>query len=116
MQSRLWTIGLIAALGTAPPRAAEVSGIVFDDVNRNGAQDAGEAGIAGVAVSNQDAVATTDARGSFTLPGPGTGVVFVSTPNAYRAVEQFWRPAAGTRPFPFALARVPAGAELTFIH
>ena len=57
MLPRILTFALIAALGAAPPRAADVSGVVFDDANRNGTQDAGEAGIAGVAVSNQDAVA-----------------------------------------------------------
>ena len=117
MQLRALTIALLAALGAAEPGTTDVSGVVFDDVNRNGAQDAGEAGIAGVAVSNQDAVVATDAKGAFRLPGPGTGVVFVSTPNAYRAVGPFWRPADTTRPLAFALARDPtSGAELTFIH
>jgi len=113
---RIGGVLLIAALGVPTHRAAEVSGVVFLDANRNGAQDAGEAGIAGVAVSNQDAVVTTDARGAFRLPGPGTGVVFVSTPNEYRAVGPFWRAADTTRPLSFALVRNPAGAELTFIH
>ena len=54
MLPRILTFALIAALGAAPPRAAEVSGVVFDDANRNGTQDAGEAGIAGVAVSLRD--------------------------------------------------------------
>jgi len=113
---RIGGVLLIAALGVPTHRAAEVSGVVFLDANRNGAQDAGEAGIAGVAVSNQDAVVTTDARGAFRLPGPGTGVVFVSTPNEYRAVGPFWRAADTARPLSFALVRNPAGAELTFIH
>ena len=113
---RIGGVLLIAALGVPTHRAAEVSGVVFLDANRNGAQDAGEAGIAGVAVSNQDAVVTTDAKGAFWLPGPGTGVVFVSTPNEYRAVGPFWRAADTARPLSFALVRNPAGAELTFIH
>ena len=116
MRPRILTIALLAALGSQAPRAAEVSGVVFDDANRNGTQDAGERGIAGVAVSNQDAVVTTDANGAFRLAGPGTGVVFVSTPNAYRAVGPFWHPADASRPLAFALTRAPAGAELTFIH
>ena len=98
MRSPILTIALLAALGSQAPWAAEVSGVVFDDANRNGTQDAGERGIAGVAVSNQDAVVTTDANGAFRLAGPGTGVVFVSTPNAYRAVGPFWRPADTSRP------------------
>jgi len=93
-----------------------VSGVVFDDTNRNGTKDSGEAGIAGVAVSNQDAVVTTDANGAFRLPSAGTGVVFVSTPDGYRAIGPFWRPGDATRPLAFALARDAAGPEMTFIH
>ena len=107
---------LIASLGTLPFHTAEVSGTVFDDANRNGTHDSGERGIAGVAVSNQDAVVTTDANGVFRLASAGTGVVFVSTPDGYRTVGPFWRPADSPRPIAFALARDPAGAELTFIH
>jgi predicted MPP superfamily phosphohydrolase len=107
---------LIASLGALPFHTAEVSGTVFDDANRNGTHDSGERGIAGVAVSNQDAVVTTDANGAFRLASAGTGVVFVSTPDGYRTVGPFWRPADSARPIAFALARDPAGAELTFIH
>ena len=116
MQPRVLTILLIAALGRSQPGSADVSGTVFDDTNRNGRQDAGEVGIAGIAVSNQDAVVTTDAKGAFRLSSAGTGVVFVSTPDAYSAVGSFWRVADTTRPLLFALARNPADAELTFIH
>jgi predicted MPP superfamily phosphohydrolase len=116
VQPRLLGLVLIAALGVSHSRPPEVSGVVFDDANRNGARDAGEPGIPGVAVSNQDAVVTTDGNGAFRLAGPGSGVVFVSTPNAYRAVGPFWRPAHSARPLAFALTRDRAGAELTFIH
>ena len=91
MQPRILTVVLLVALGAPPAQSAEVSGVVFDDANRNGTQDAGEVGIAGVAVSNQDAVVTTDAKGTFRLVSAGTGVVFVSTPDAYRALCPLWR-------------------------
>ena len=113
MPPNLLILALVLALGG---RAAEVSGVVFEDTNRNGTRDSGEAGIAGVAVSNQDAVVRTDASGAFRLAGPGTGVVFVSTPNGYRAVGPFWRAADTTRALSFALTRDPATTELTFIH
>ena len=116
MHPRILSLVLVAALGNLHPRAAEVSGVVFDDANRNGTRDAREAGVAGVVVSNQDAVVTTDANGAFRLAGPGTGVVFVSTPDGYRAVGPFWRAADSTRPLSFPLTRHAAGADLTFIH
>ena len=109
-------IALSAALGVAHSYTVEVSGVVFDDTNRNGTRDAGERGVASVTVSNQDAVVTTDASGTFRLPGGGTGVVFVSTPNAYHPVGSWWRPADSAQPLSFALTRDQASAELTFIH
>lgn len=116
MLRRTLSLALISTLGLGRAQPAAVSGIVFDDANRNGTRDAGEAGIAGVAVSNQDAVVTTDATGTFRLPGPGTGVVFVSTPNDYRAIGAFWRPADTAQPLAFGLTRNPPGGELTFVH
>jgi predicted MPP superfamily phosphohydrolase len=115
MNLRFVSTLLAVALGTSV-QTADVSGVVFADTNGNGTQEAGEPGIAGIAVSNQDAVVTTDARGAFRLSGPGTGVIFVSTPSEYRSVGPFWRAADTTKPLAFALARNPAGAEVTFIH
>ena len=107
---------LISALGGAQLAAAQVSGIVFDDRNRNGTRDAGERGVAGVAVSNQDAVVATDNNGAFQLPSAGTGIVFVSTPNEYRAVGSWWQKASTTQPLAFALVRDQFNAEFSFIH
>ena len=120
MYIRWLTITSIVALttttGVAHSHATEVSGVVFDDTNRNGARDAGERGVAGVAVSNQDTVVTTDAAGNFRLSGEGTGVIFVSMPNAYRAVGPWWRPSNSAEPLSFAIARDEPSTELTFIH
>jgi predicted MPP superfamily phosphohydrolase len=120
MHPRWLIVASIVALTTAPGAArshsAGVSGVVFDDTNRNGTRDAGERGVAGVAVSNQDTVVTTDASGAFRLPGEGTGVIFVSMPNAYRPVGPWWRPANSAEPISFALTREQSSTELTFIH
>ncbi len=96
--------------------AGVVSGVVFDDRNRNGVQDTAERGIVGVAVSNQDAVVATDSTGAFRLPGAGTGVVFVSTPNGYRAVGSWWRAETASQPLMFGLVRDQSSADFTFIH
>ena len=116
MQPRIIAMAFVLSLGIPAQRSADVAGIVFDDVNRNGTQDAGERGMAGVAVSNQDTVVITDASGTFRLANPGTGVVFISTPNRYRAVGQWWRRADTSQRLTFALTRDQSAAELTFIH
>ena len=109
-------VALTTAPGAARSHSAGISGVVFDDTNRNGTRDAGERGVAGVAVSNQDTVVTTDASGAFRLPGEGTGVIFVSMPNAYRPVGPWWRPANSAEPVSFALTGEQSSTELTFIH
>jgi predicted MPP superfamily phosphohydrolase len=95
-----------------------ITGTVFLDLNGNGVRDAGERGLPNVAVSNQDTVVTTDASGAFRMSSSGTGVVFVSVPDGYRAVGNFWRATdVGTQqPLTFGLAAIPKRATLTFLH
>jgi Icc-related predicted phosphoesterase len=128
VQTRVLNLAALAVLIAATTPATDVSGVVFADLNANGVRDPGEPGMAGVAVSNQDTVVTTDASGSFRMTTPGTGVVFVSTPNGYRAIGGFWRKLnerrvigsvvieEDRRPLSFALARLTAGQEFTFVH
>jgi hypothetical protein len=123
MQIPVTTIAL-AMLAAAFPRPAasqpNLAGVVFVDRNANGTRDAGEPGLAGVSVSDQDEVVVTGADGSFRIPhSVGSGVLFVSVPDGYRAVGQFWRKAdsaAAERGFSFPLAPLPAPADFVFIH
>lgn len=94
--------------------AQTLTGVVYVDRNGDGRRDAGDSGLRGVAVSNQVDVVTTDSSGAFVLPGPGTGVVFVSVPEGYRSSGRFWLPANSTS-LTFGLVSAP-GSELTFIH
>lgn len=109
---------IAAAMSAAPPPPTPVAGVVFDDTNRNGQRDAGERGLAGIAVSNQHDVAQTDADGRYTLPRAGHGVVFVSMPDGYTAVGRFWHAVSAAPPgrVDFAVASQPAPASFTFIH
>jgi hypothetical protein len=108
------------ALTTSVTRAgaqSETSGTVFVDANHNGIHDPGERGVAGVAVSNQDAVTTTDASGRFHLPRGGAGIVFISVPDGYRSLGRFWRAVGdGAVPLDFALAATPTAREFRFVH
>lgn len=104
---------LAGAIAPATPRA-DVTGTVFVDANANGVRDPGEPGLPGVVVSNQDTVVVTDASGAFRMAKPGTGIVFVSTPDGYRSVGAFWRPAA--EPLAFPLAKLSGGGTFAFVH
>jgi ketosteroid isomerase-like protein len=109
------------AAGVATTRTvglrAPVNGVVFVDANRNGIRDRDEAGLAGVAVSNQDAVVATASSGEFHLPRGGTGVVFVSVPDGYRAEGPFWRAVVdSTKSLVFAVTAAPSADEFSFVH
>jgi hypothetical protein len=116
---RLGTTLLAAAIpaATAGAQGASVAGVAFVDANGNGVRDRNERGLAGVAVSNQDAVVTTDASGAFRLPSGGYGIVFVSVPDGYRAVGPFWR-SVGEAAADLAFPLTPVGRtrEFTFVH
>ena len=45
-----------------------VTGLVYNDRNRNGRHDAGEPGLKGIPVSNGDTIVVTDRQGRYTLP------------------------------------------------
>jgi len=111
--------GLLPLLAASPSLAAtEVRGVVFDDRNADGLRQDGETGLPGVVVSNQIDVAQTGADGSYVLPGPGLGVLYVSVPRGRRAVGAFWRasPTENAPPVDFPLAPDPDSEDFTFIH
>ncbi|MEL7547842.1 MAG: calcineurin-like phosphoesterase family protein [Pseudomonadota bacterium] len=66
------------------PNATSVSGLVFEDLNRNSVFDAGEPGVPGVKVSNGLDVVTTDAVGGYTLSARDDMAVFVIQPSGYQ--------------------------------
>jgi outer membrane protein assembly factor BamB len=88
--------------------AQDFSGKVFIDKNGNDACDAGEAGLAGVRVSNGLQVAVTDAAGKFSLPAnKKTKFVFITTPAGYRFAKSFYLKTDSSRTaYDFALMPV----------
>lgn len=121
MNVRLWIVGgLMLATAAAITRAqvpASVAGIVFEDANRNGQRDASEPGIRGVAVSNQRDVVRTSADGRYSLPRGPYGLVFISLPDGYASVGDFWRAISPpSSAADFAVTAQPSSATFTFIH
>lgn len=92
-----------------------MTGIVFNDLNKNGTRENNEPGIAGVVVSNQVNVATTAADGKFSLDNKGGfGFVMISTPNGYTASSLWQRVSTGEVNFP--LQKINTANTFTFIH
>lgn len=75
-------IGL-AALASGVFAQTTATGVVFDDRNRNGQRDAGEPGIQGVLVSNQDELVATDRNGRWSLPSGDDVTFFVVKPRGW---------------------------------
>ncbi len=117
MLTRIFVTGLLTASALSGAQRNDVSGVAFIDANGNGIHDAGERGLANVAVSNQDALVATDASGTYRLPRRANGVLFVSAPDGYRAVGAFWRRLDETMAtVDFPLSPIARPAEFTFIH
>jgi hypothetical protein len=102
---------VILLLLLAAPALAEVSGIVFIDVNQNGVRDAGEPPRAGVVVSNGLDVVRTDAEGRYSLATGPRGFVFVTRPAGFDC-EEWYRRDAGD----FALTQDHAEDEFFFVQ
>ena len=105
-------IPLVASVAGAQPSI--VRGTVFLDGNANGTRDPGERGIAGITVSNQAAVVTTDSAGSYTFQSTPTGIVFVSIPDGYRTAGKFWRSVSAPS-LDFPLGTAPRITSFTFV-
>ena len=69
-----------------PPGCAV--GNVFEDRNGNGVRDAGEPGLADIAVSNGRDIVRTDARGDYRLPPREGAEIFVIKPAGHRAASR----------------------------
>jgi hypothetical protein len=65
-------------------RLSAATGFVFDDRNGNGVRDAGEPGLASIAVSNGVDVALTDATGAYSIANRPGARIFVIKPRGWR--------------------------------
>lgn len=98
------------------PAVTNITGVVYLDLNGNGAKDAGEAGVASIVVSNGLTTVTTNAAGSYTLPKEGP-FAFVTVPNTHAASGTWYRAMAGTA-YDFGLKEAPGKSadNFTFIQ
>jgi hypothetical protein len=105
-----------AVWSSAGQQSPPLTGTVFLDRNANGRREAGEPGLARVPVSDQHDVVLTDSTGKFALPPrSGSGLVFVSVPDGFRAVGKFWRRIADDA-LTFGLTPSQRRKEFAFIH
>ncbi len=117
MKAALLTLFLFAAFAS---NALTISGTVFNDSNGNGVKDKNEAGLKGVAVSDQVNVVVTDANGTYQLSdSKGFGLVFVSLPQGYKPLKSYYQKVDGANQnaqADFALVKVASPTQFKFIH
>lgn len=84
-------LALLTPFGTPTPFAAQATGMVFEDLDRNGRRDPGEAGIPSVLVSNGLDFVRTDPMGTWTLPSGDDTIFFLIKPRGWMTPvdEQF---------------------------
>lgn len=61
-----------------------LTGVVFNDVNKNSIHDEDEPGIAGVAVSNGTEIVTTDEQGRYNIAVEPNTTVFITQSSGYQ--------------------------------
>jgi hypothetical protein len=74
---------LLLGLSVQAEAPRYVSGVVFEDENRDGLRDSGEAGVPLVLVSNGQDVVATDGEGRYYLPVRPRSAIFVVKPVGY---------------------------------
>lgn len=109
-------MSLFLVLVAANAWAQTITGTVFNDANKNGRLDSGEAGISNVAVSDQATVVTTDPNGKYQLKvTPGRTFVMISEPNDHKAAAS-WQRIEQKTTIDFALTKRSVPTEASFIH
>ena len=84
-----------ADIGFVAPNAGNIGGSVWNDVNKNGRQDAGEPGLPGVSVDLLDAsgniiaTTTTDQNGNYTFPGLPPGMYSVKVSDTQNTLDDY---------------------------
>ena len=108
---------LLSLLAASPlPAPRTIHGVVFNDANRNGVRDAGERPLAGVVVSNQLDVVTTDSAGRFQLSADDRTIVFVSVPTDWQSVRASWQLVGSRDSIGFGLRAERQPRSFRFIH
>lgn len=109
---------VLLASAAGPVSAVGFAGVVFGDTNGNGVRDRGEAGIAGVAVSNGRRLVRTDALGRYAIDAQADAVVALVKPAGYQVgrradgLPDTWALGeAGGRDFALRPGSGPAGRQ-----
>jgi hypothetical protein len=85
MQIKKFTLigGLLLGFLSVAYAQNRVSGVIYEDLNRNGKRERSEKGIPNVAISNNVDVVLTNAKGEYSLPVANDNIIFVIKPSTH---------------------------------
>jgi hypothetical protein len=104
---------------TSTGPAILVSGIVFEDSNKNGIKEASEPGIHGAAISDQLNIVQTDKSGKYQISAQNSNrIIFISVPTGYKSTGFYavLKSDAADQSVDFPLVKIPVQNEFVFIH
>ena len=110
-------IAILLALAPVVCRGATFEGRVYLDANQNAQLDEGEAGVAGVLVSDGRHVTATDGKGCYRLETDEPRVLlWITVPRDHRPSTTFWRWSDGQQAENFGLVRRHQPADFCFLQ
>lgn len=83
MNTSTFLLFICLSLGSISYAQERVTGIVYDDANKNGKRDRQETVLENIAVSNGYDVVLTNHKGEYTLPVGDDNIIFVVKPTGY---------------------------------
>lgn len=108
---------IVAAALPCVLQAANFSGRIFLDENRNGQFDQGEKGLAGIAVSDGHAVAQTGDDGRFSIDSvEAKPLLWYCRPSDHEPIGAYWCWGDAGNEHDFGLAASPQDREFTFMQ
>jgi hypothetical protein len=110
-------IAILLALAPVAGRGATIEGRVYLDANQKARLDQGEAGVAGVLVSDGCHVTATDGKGCYRLETDEPRVLlWITVPRDHRPSATFWRWTDGQKAENFGLVRRRQPADFCFVQ
>jgi predicted MPP superfamily phosphohydrolase len=97
-----------------------ITGQVFEDINKNGVKENNEPGISDVVISDQVEVVQTDKNGLYQINARNSNrIIFISVPSGYKTSGSFYiqiKTEAANQSVDFPLIKIPLQNEFLFIH
>ena len=110
-------------ISSSPSRIAgtiNITGQVFEDINKNGLKENNEPGISDVVISDQLEVVQTDKNGLYQINSRNLNrIIFISVPSGYKTFGCFYihiKTEAANQSVDFPLIKIPLENEFSFIH